>query len=94
MMPGQQRNMQVARRERIADRGLVAMRDDRIWVLDDKGKVKSIPVVVGLTDIQYSEISGIGLTDNMEILIGVEEGKKNKSQGPSSPFGGGMRIGR
>lgn len=87
--PGQPRNMAADRRARVMDRGLVAMRDDRIWVLDDKGKVKSIPVVVGLADNQFSEISGAGLSEDMEILVGVEEGKRNNRSQSSSPFGGG-----
>ncbi|MCL1908500.1 MAG: efflux RND transporter periplasmic adaptor subunit [Holophagaceae bacterium] len=92
MRPGQPVNMQQQRRARVMDRGLSSFRDDRIWVLDDKGKPKSIPVVVGLIDNQFSEVSGTGLTDEMQILIGVEEGKKNKSATPASPFGGARRF--
>ena len=71
-------------------KGMVARRDDRIWVLEN-GKPKAIPVKVGITDGQFTEISGEGLSEGMQILVGVEETKR--AAGGPAPLTGGMGPG-
>jgi HlyD family secretion protein len=70
-------------------KGMVTRRDDRIWVLEN-GKPKSIAVRVGITDGQFTEISGEGLQEGMQVLVGVEETKR--ASGPA-PLTGGMGPG-
>jgi HlyD family secretion protein len=70
--------------------GMVQHRDDKIWVLEN-GKPKAVPVKIGATDGQFTEISGEGLSENMDILIGVEDLKKGAAAagpmlgGPGGP---------
>ncbi len=71
-------------------KGMVARRDDRIWVLEN-GKPKAIPVKVGISDGQFSEVSGEGLVEGMQILTGVED--STKRAGTTQPLGGGMGPG-
>jgi HlyD family secretion protein len=90
------RNTQQERRARIQDRGFASTsaNENRIWVMDEKGKPTKIPVIVGLTDGSSVEISGESITEGMEILIGVNEAKSNKTNTAANPFqmgGGGMR---
>jgi hypothetical protein len=92
------RNMQQERRARMQDRGFASTsaRDNRIWVMDENGKPKRIPVTVGLSNSASVEISGEGITEGMEILIGVDEAKGKSNTAAASPFGGmgggGMRM--
>lgn len=54
--------------------GAVSKREDRIWVLKEKTPV-AIPVKVGITDGQFTEVSGEGLREGLQVLVGVEEAK-------------------
>lgn len=67
--------------------GLVQHRDDKIWVLEN-GKPKAIPVKIGVTDGQFTEISGEGLSENMDILVGVEDMKKGAAAAAGPMLGG------
>jgi multidrug efflux pump subunit AcrA (membrane-fusion protein) len=65
--------------------GMVARREDRIWVLEN-GKPKAIVVKAGISDGQFTEVSGEGLTEGMQILVGVETAKQ--AGGAPAPIGG------
>ncbi len=67
-------------------KGMVARREDRIWILEN-GKPKAIPVKVGASDGMFTEISGDGITEGMSILLGVEDLKK-AAMPAASPLGG------
>jgi HlyD family secretion protein len=67
--------------------GLVVRREDRIWVLEN-GKPKAIPVRAGISDGQYTEISGEQLQEGMTILLGVEG---NKAAGNGAASGASRR---
>ena len=67
-------------------RGLAAKREDRIWVLEN-GKPKALSVKAGISDGQFTEISGEGITEGLAILVGVEDFKKAAS-GPAPITGG------
>ena len=70
-------------------RGMVAKRDDRLWVLVD-GKPKAVPCAAGVSDGSFTEVSGEAVTEGMVVLTGVDDFKK--ALNPSaSPLGGGMR---
>lgn len=64
--------------------GMVARREDRIWVLE-KGKPKAIVVKAGISDGQFTEVSGEGLIEGMQLLVGVETAKQ---AGGAPPIGG------
>jgi len=83
------------RRARLADRGFATERTGRVWVLDEKGEPKAITVRPGLDNGTRTEITGEGISEGMEVLIGVDEIKKNASnaQAPTSLLGGGNQMG-
>ena len=69
--------------------GAVAKRKDHVWVMKEKQPV-AIPVEVGITDGQFTEITGEGIGEGLQVLVGVEETKKASSSAtPLSPTGGG-----
>ena len=68
-------------------RGTVGRRQDRVWVLKDKRPV-ALPVQVGITDGQATEISGEGVAEGLQVLVGVEDTKK--AQNGAAPIGGPM----
>lgn len=79
-------------------RGFVAPKDERVWVIDKKGKLKSISIKTGLSDGQFTEIISSELTEGMEILIGaIPVANKSASTTPAVPaagmggMGGGQR---
>ncbi|GLH74932.1 hypothetical protein GETHLI_34340 [Geothrix limicola] len=65
--------------------GMVAKREDRIWVLEN-GKPKAIVVKAGISDGQFTEVTGEGLNEGMQVLVGVESAKQ--ANGSASPLGG------
>jgi HlyD family secretion protein len=67
--------------------GVVARREDRVWTLQN-GKPKAILVKTGISDGQFTEVSGEGLTEGLPILIGVESTKAGASASPSGSPGG------
>lgn len=66
--------------------GAVVRREDRIWVLES-GKPKAIPVKTGISDGQFTEVSGEGLSEGLDILVGVESAKQANGSG-GGPNGG------
>jgi len=71
-----------------AARGMVARREDRLWVLAN-GKPKAVPCVAGVSDGTFTEVSGDAVSEGMLVLTGVDA-MKALPQG-ASPLGGGMR---
>ena len=70
--------------------GMVARREDRIWVLEN-GKPKAIVVKAGISDGQFTEVTGEGLTEGMQVLVGVD----NSKQAGAAPLPlGGTQGGR
>ncbi len=67
-------------------RGMVSKREDRIWLLE-AGKPKALPVKAGISDGQFTEVSGEQVTEGMAILVGAEDTKKAELKG-ASPLGG------
>jgi HlyD family secretion protein len=65
---------------------MVTRREDRIWVLEN-GKPKAIVVKAGISDGQYTEITGEGLTEGMQVLVGVDNSKQAGNTAPT-PLGG------
>ncbi len=71
--------------------GVVARREDRVWILEN-GKPKAIVVKVGISDGQVTEVTGEGLAEGMQVLVGVESAKQaNGSPAPLSGAPGGKR---
>jgi HlyD family secretion protein len=60
-----------------------------VWTLDAAGKPKQVPVITGISDGQFTEVSGEGLAEGMPVLVGVEDPSKKQAEGPR-PIGGGM----
>ncbi|NWJ40677.1 MAG: efflux RND transporter periplasmic adaptor subunit [Geothrix sp.] len=71
--------------------GMVARREDRVWVLEN-GKPKAIVVKAGISDGQFTEVSGEGLTEGMQVLMGVDTAKQ--ASGSPAPLGGAPGGGR
>ncbi|MCE1228537.1 MAG: efflux RND transporter periplasmic adaptor subunit [Firmicutes bacterium] len=71
--------------------GMVGARKDQVWVLE-QGKPKALPVKVGLSDGQFTEVSGEGITVGLDVLVGVENPKNSSgSSAAATPAGGGRR---
>ncbi len=70
--------------------GRVAARVDRIWVLEN-GKPKAIVVKAGISDGQFTEVTGEGLTEGMQVLVGVDT---SKQAGTAAAPAGGTQGGR
>ena len=68
-----------------AGSGMVARREDHVYVLEN-GKPKALAVKAGISDGQFTEVSGEGLREGLPVLVGVEEAKKNGST--PMPLGG------
>lgn len=69
--------------------GRVVKRDDHVWTLGPDGKPKEVPVTIGISDGQYTEVSGDGVREGLQVLVGVED--KKQAEGGPQPIGGGMR---
>jgi HlyD family secretion protein len=76
------------RRSRLMDRGIVTKREDKIWILDENRKPKALVVKAGLTDGQYTEVSGEGVSEGLELLVGVDEVKKSAQAASPLQVGG------
>lgn len=70
--------------------GMVMKKEDRIWVLEN-GKPKAIVVKAGITDGQFTEVSGEGIQEGLEVLVGVETGQKQAGAPSGAPGGMGRR---
>jgi len=66
--------------------GQAAPRGDRIWVLEN-GAPRAIPVKVGTSGSQFSEVSGEGIREGLAILAGTETATAATSA-KASPLGG------
>jgi len=66
-----------------------------LWYVDEKNRLGTIPVRVGITDGQRTEVSGPGLKEGMRVIIGVTQSQSTSAGG--SPFQqrppGGFRPG-
>ncbi len=69
----------------LPSKGMVAKREDSIWILEN-GKPKAIPVKAGVSDGQFTEISGENITEGLVVLTGVEDTKKAATM--ATPIGG------
>ena len=69
---------------------------NRLWYLDEKGKLKMSPVFIGLTDGKNTEIvRGRNIKEGMKIISGVNEDDAAQSSGGNNPFNpqqGGPRF--
>jgi HlyD family secretion protein len=61
-------------------KGTVSRREERVWTLEGKKPV-AIPVTVGITDGQFTEVTGERLNEGLQVLVGVEEAKTANSNG-------------
>ncbi len=59
-------------------KGAVSKREDHLWVLKQK-QPEALHVQVGITDGQFTEVSGADLSEGLQVLVGVEEAKKPAS---------------
>jgi len=61
-------------------KGAVSRREDHLWTLQEMKPV-SIPVTVGITDGQFTEVAGEKLAEGLQVLVGVEETKATNANG-------------
>ncbi len=68
-----------------------------LWTLDADKKLKRIPVRVGLSDGQRSQVSGTGLAAGTQVIIGTSSASSTAPTAPTAnpltPQGGGGRRG-
>ncbi len=58
-----------------------------LWQVDENGELKTIRVRTGLTDGQYTEVSGDGLEESLEVIAGVTGGTQ-PAAAAANPFQG------
>lgn len=59
----------------------------QVWVLDDTGKPKAIEVQAGITDGTATEVSGEGIAEGMEVIVGATApAAKPSTPGGPRPF--------
>ncbi len=61
----------------------------RVWVVDDRGKPKSVSLRVGLADGTHSEVIGGTLQEGAQVIVGTQADSKARSQQAK----GGPRFG-
>jgi HlyD family secretion protein len=59
----------------------------RVWTLDSAGGLKMIPVHVGLSDGQKTEVSGPGIQAGMLVVTGLAQPQTTTNRGTGLPFG-------
>jgi HlyD family secretion protein len=59
-------------------RGRGGVTAGRVWVVDEKGKLKSIQVRTGLTDGTYSELISGQLTEGTQVILATADAGKRK----------------
>ena len=68
-----------------------------VWQADATGKLTRIPVTVGITDGQQTQIAGQGLVAGMEVVTGTQgagaQSTNRNSSGTTSPFQSQSRSG-
>ncbi len=69
----------------LPSKGMVARREDSIWILEN-GKPKAIPVKAGISDGQFTEVTGEKISEGLVVLTGVEDTKK--AAPTATPIGG------
>lgn len=67
--------------------GQPAPRGDKVWVLEN-GAPRAIPVKVGTSGSQFSEVSGEGIREGLTILAGTETATAAAAPAKASPLGG------
>ena len=65
-------------------RSMTFKREDKVWVLEN-GMPKELVVKAGISDGQFTELSGDTVTEGLEVLTGVEDTKK-PAPAQTSPF--------
>lgn len=66
-----------------------------LWHVDEEGELQMIRVRTGITDGQFTEVSGEGLEESLEVIAGVTTGGEQpaaaanpfQSQQPRGPGG-------
>ncbi|MBR9990967.1 MAG: efflux RND transporter periplasmic adaptor subunit [Gemmatimonadetes bacterium] len=56
-----------------------------LWLIDENGNPALVPVQTGLTDGQYTEVRGPGLTDGIQVIAGTTTAGANAQAAPN-PF--------
>lgn len=56
----------------------------RLWHLDRDGRLTVTPVRVGVSDGQRTAVEGPGVTEGMQVIVGVTQGQDGTA--PTSPF--------
>jgi HlyD family secretion protein len=65
-----------------------------VWVLDPKSEhPKAVPVTLGLTDGNFTEVSGSSLQEGDPVVVAAIGKKESATSASSSPFGGGAAPG-
>ncbi|MEJ2084698.1 MAG: efflux RND transporter periplasmic adaptor subunit [Acidobacteriota bacterium] len=62
-----------------------------LWALAEDGKPFPVPVRVGLSDGQFTEVFGEGLSEGMQLIVGVTASAGEEA---ASPFGAGQNTRR
>jgi HlyD family secretion protein len=64
--------------------GMVVKREDHVWVLEN-GAPKPLPVKIGVSDGQFTEVSGEGIQEGLKVLVGVDNSTKKEDTTAAKP---------
>src|SRR5262249_54794772 len=59
-------------------------REGLIWVPSGERKVRPVKVKVGLSDGMQTEVAADGLSEDDQVVVGVEQAKSNGDDGPNA----------
>lgn len=63
---------------------------DRVWIQTREGKLRPVPVQLGIQDRQFAELVSGDLQEGEQVITGATASSKSPvTQQSQSPFGGG-----
>ena len=65
----------------------------RVWVLNAQGKLRAVPVMTGITDGRYTEVTSMALKAGDQLVLGIINSSGNAVQTRSPLTGGPGRMG-
>ncbi len=56
----------------------------RVWIIDENGKLKPVPIKKGVADSSYTEVSGGGLQEGQKVITGLASGAESSQSSKSN----------
>jgi HlyD family secretion protein len=56
----------------------------RVWIIDENGELKPVPIKIGVADSSYTEVSGGGLQEGQKVITGLASGAESSQSSKSN----------